>query len=427
VSQQQFSLKRLDDGTETAITEPMVAGRNPDCGLRLPDGGPEGGPSRKHAQLSIGDGALWVEDLGSKNGTFVNDARVTAKTRLRSGDRLRFDRVAFVVSAPPEDDGSTLLRPADSTQGRILTAAISPAALGPAQARPASAAPPQAQKPATVPPAPVKQDSTVPQPAKPAPASAPAAPRPSTPPAAASPPPAAPQAAPARPVTMPPPEAPPRPDPVVPVGGAPAGGGTKEGSMVPGAWADPDAVRGDGKTVLISPDRVKEMINQQPARAASGEVDVPTLTCVSGPQAGRRFKLQKDKGAQVAGKMEWSLGSDIAQDVVLTGDGVSAMHASVVNEGERWKIIDRLSSNGTFVNNRRTNSSFLASGDEVRLGMVACVFELPGGPSPRRMYALAEGRPARRQQTSKVDVVTLVISFALTAAAIFVAWRYFMG
>jgi DNA-binding NtrC family response regulator len=52
------------------------------------------GVSRRHALLSIDPGRLSLEDLGSKNGTFVNGARVESG-RVEVGDRLRFGPVAL--------------------------------------------------------------------------------------------------------------------------------------------------------------------------------------------------------------------------------------------------------------------------------------------------------------------------------------------
>ncbi len=45
--------------------------------------------SRRHAMLSVlDDGELLLEDLGSRNGTFVNGATVEARRPLRIGDRI---------------------------------------------------------------------------------------------------------------------------------------------------------------------------------------------------------------------------------------------------------------------------------------------------------------------------------------------------
>jgi len=61
--------------------------------------------SRYHARLVIDDETATIEDLGSKNGTFVGDNPVAKPTQLSQGDRLRFGqfaaqlRVVFEVSA----------------------------------------------------------------------------------------------------------------------------------------------------------------------------------------------------------------------------------------------------------------------------------------------------------------------------------------
>ena len=54
--------------------------------------------SRAHCRLVVANGELVVEDLGSTNGTFVNDRKVE-RTTLKVGDRLRTGRVELTVSA----------------------------------------------------------------------------------------------------------------------------------------------------------------------------------------------------------------------------------------------------------------------------------------------------------------------------------------
>jgi pSer/pThr/pTyr-binding forkhead associated (FHA) protein len=54
--------------------------------------------SRVHCRLTHApEGTLLVEDLGSTNGTFVNDRKVDAATRLQPDDRLMIGRVRFDV------------------------------------------------------------------------------------------------------------------------------------------------------------------------------------------------------------------------------------------------------------------------------------------------------------------------------------------
>ena len=54
--------------------------------------------SRAHCRLVITAGELLVENLGSTNGTFVNDRQVERST-LKAGDRLRTGRVELTVSS----------------------------------------------------------------------------------------------------------------------------------------------------------------------------------------------------------------------------------------------------------------------------------------------------------------------------------------
>lgn len=55
--------------------------------------------SREHARLSFHDGAWWVEDLGSKNGTKVNGRRIEKPSRLTPGDTLQLGNFQVVFSA----------------------------------------------------------------------------------------------------------------------------------------------------------------------------------------------------------------------------------------------------------------------------------------------------------------------------------------
>jgi hypothetical protein len=63
--------------------------------------------SRHHARLLITDASLTIEDLGSKNGTFVGNARIIEPAVLHDGDEVIVGRTRLVVQKIGSD-GSTV-------------------------------------------------------------------------------------------------------------------------------------------------------------------------------------------------------------------------------------------------------------------------------------------------------------------------------
>jgi hypothetical protein len=64
----------------------LTIGRAAGCGISLPD---DTFVSNVHARVYERDGDVFVEDLGSTNGSLVNGAALTAATKLRKGDRIQ--------------------------------------------------------------------------------------------------------------------------------------------------------------------------------------------------------------------------------------------------------------------------------------------------------------------------------------------------
>ena len=54
-----------------------------------------GSVSRRHARVTVERGAVWIEDLGTKNGTWVGGQRITAKTAVPDGAEVRFGAVTL--------------------------------------------------------------------------------------------------------------------------------------------------------------------------------------------------------------------------------------------------------------------------------------------------------------------------------------------
>jgi hypothetical protein len=82
----------------------IVFGRGDTRSGVLPDidltelGGREGGVSRLHARLIRQGALLYLEDLGSMNGTFVNERQLTPHTRtsIQPGDKVRLGLLPLI-------------------------------------------------------------------------------------------------------------------------------------------------------------------------------------------------------------------------------------------------------------------------------------------------------------------------------------------
>jgi pSer/pThr/pTyr-binding forkhead associated (FHA) protein len=74
-------------------TDEGLIGRAKGCTIRIESAE----VSRQHCRLRVRDGYLTVEDLGSRNGTQLNEEEVEGRQVVRPGDRLRVGPVTFVV------------------------------------------------------------------------------------------------------------------------------------------------------------------------------------------------------------------------------------------------------------------------------------------------------------------------------------------
>lgn len=70
----------------------VLIGRSADCHFRIP----VMSVSRRHCELFIEDGKLYMHDLDSRNGTFVNGVRMENSV-LRAGDFIRIGPVLFGI------------------------------------------------------------------------------------------------------------------------------------------------------------------------------------------------------------------------------------------------------------------------------------------------------------------------------------------
>jgi hypothetical protein len=133
------------------VKDQSVVGRDPSCEVVVADGS----VSRRHARLERREGAWWVVDQGSANGTYVNSLRV-AEQALKNGQELRFGALAFRVDLRDDPEATVSTPVVADDSATVMAAAEPPPAPKPAVPAytPRVPPPPPLPKPAAPPPLP---------------------------------------------------------------------------------------------------------------------------------------------------------------------------------------------------------------------------------------------------------------------------------
>jgi FHA domain/Transcriptional regulatory protein, C terminal len=86
-----------DEGARPVVEGENVIGRGEDVSIRVDIAG----ISRHHARIVASGGRFTLEDLGSKNGTFLGERRLLEEpVTIQDGDEFRLGRTCFVLRAP---------------------------------------------------------------------------------------------------------------------------------------------------------------------------------------------------------------------------------------------------------------------------------------------------------------------------------------
>jgi pSer/pThr/pTyr-binding forkhead associated (FHA) protein len=80
----------------------LTIGRGDACSIRVTDPG----VSREHARVFLHNGAVWVQDTGSRNGLLVNGKRLARPKQLGIGDRVVVGAHTFLLRFKSEGASS---------------------------------------------------------------------------------------------------------------------------------------------------------------------------------------------------------------------------------------------------------------------------------------------------------------------------------
>lgn len=133
----------------------------------------------------------------------------------------------------------------------------------------------------------------------------------------------------------------------------------------------PLEVAGDKTVIIAKSDSLQDAIGTQDNVSINLRTlppDAATLVVRTGPQAGARFELTTNLTR---------LGRHPESEISLDDISVSRRHAEIERQGDEYVVRDMGSLNGTYVNQRRVDSTVLQQGDEILIGRFRLIFLEP--------------------------------------------------
>ncbi len=118
-------------------------------------------------------------------------------------------------------------------------------------------------------------------------------------------------------------------------------------------------------THVFSRDEVDQLV-EEAGNTAGDPSAKAQLRGVSVEVKGREFPL---------GGARHVIGRASSCDIILSDSSVSSEHARINHDADGWRVVNLLSTNGTFINDKRISNEALHHGDRVRFGRVEFLFQ----------------------------------------------------
>lgn len=113
------------------------------------------------------------------------------------------------------------------------------------------------------------------------------------------------------------------------------------------------------------------------AAGSAGSASSAVLVGANGAFRGRRIDIPGGRS---------TLGRDATNNIIVTDDSVSLVHARLVEKNGEWRVLNLLSTNGTWVNSKKVSDGVLRDGDTVCFGQAEFVFHITSRSRPAGLW-----------------------------------------
>ena len=120
-------------------------------------------------------------------------------------------------------------------------------------------------------------------------------------------------------------------------------------------------------TQAFTVDEVNKMIAEEIISSQSNQASIPALIGLSSGLTGQCYRFDDKK---------FTIGRNKDNFIVLTEPSVSSMHAQIRKVEAGWKLMNLLSSNGTYVNGDKVTEKIIVPGDRIAFAKSEFVFGL---------------------------------------------------
>lgn len=359
---QSFVLRALANGEEYILQGEMLVGREIECAIALNSGH----ISRYHAKINVSPNGVYIEDLHSTNGTFVNGQKIKGRIRLAVGDEVAFDDITFRLTSNASGSAADTLMSARRHPIQEYPQAVPNRPAPPKPVRPSLVANRQEFKPDLS-----RVDELLNS--APAPAVAPARPRQEDPPM--------------RPTAV----------------------------EAPATRPDFEAPDNSEHTQMLSAAQLDRLVERsrmdQDLNVGSG----PRLIVMTAPLRGKLFELQV-----TATGTNLQIGRDPNAEICLNDKTISNDHARLAKTADGYLLTATHAKNGILINGVPKSRAYLNHNDKIQIGRTELMFKTDENEQTGSSFvdpAAMDGVRMRRYSIAITLVALVVLVTALFATS----------